>query len=189
MQAQELLDVRKARGFEIAQTGQVKKSGNSWMVPSQSNGASYNVEFLKFEHKRSCNCPDYQYRKIKCKHIFAVELIVTQEIDEQGTVTQTVTKKVSYAQDWHAYDEAQTHQKELFMQLLRDVSSTIPQPEYTFGRPKLPLADMVFASAFKVFSTFSLRRFTTDMEIAKERGLIERVPHFTSVGSLWRIQS
>ena len=183
MQAQELLDVRKARGFEIAQTGQVKKNGNGWVVPSQSNGASYNVEFSEFEHRHSCNCPDYQYRKIKCKHIFAVELIVTEEINAEGIVTQTVTKRVSYTQDWQAYDQAQTHQKELFMQLLRDVSSTIPQPEYKFGRPKLPLADMIFSSAFKVFSTFSLRRFTTDMQIAKERGLIERVPHFTSVGN------
>ena len=127
--------------------------------------------------------PDYQYRKIKCKHIFAVELIVTEEIDEQGTITQTVTKKVTYSQDWHAYDKAQTHQKELFMQLLRDVSSTIPQPEYTFSRPKLPLANIVFASAFKVFSTFSLRRSPTDTQIAKERGLIDKVPHFTSVGN------
>jgi transposase len=183
MQAQELLDARKARGLEIAQPGKVKKNCNGWVVPSQSNGTLYNVEFSEFEHKHSCDCPDYQYRKIKCKHIFAVELIVTEEINEQGIVTQTVTKKVSYTQDWQAYDQAQTHQKELFMQLLRDVSSTIPQPEYTFGRPKLPLADMVFASAFKVFSTFSLRRFTTDMQIAKERGLIERVPHFTSVGN------
>jgi hypothetical protein len=77
MQAQELLDVRNARGFKIAQTGQVKKNGNGWVVPSQSNGTSYNVEFSEFEHKHSCNCPDYQYRRIKCKHIFAVEVIVT----------------------------------------------------------------------------------------------------------------
>jgi len=181
MQAQELLDVRKARGFEIAQAGQIKKNGNGWLVPSQSNGTSYNVKFSEFEHKHSCNCPDYQYRKIKCKHIFAVELIVTEEIDEQGTVTQTVTKKVSYTQNWQAYDHAQIHQKELFMQLLQDVCSRVPQPEYTFGRPKLPLSDMVFLSALKVFSTFSLRRFLTDAEIAKERGYIEKVPTYVSV--------
>jgi hypothetical protein len=33
---------------------------------------------------------------------------------------------------------------------------------------------MVFASALKVFSTFSLRRFTADMNIANERGFIEK---------------
>ena len=79
------------------------------------------------------------------------------------------------------YDHAQIHQKELFMQLLRDVCSSIPQPEYTFGRPKLPLSDMVFASALQVFSTFSLRRFTTDMKMAQEQGLIEKVPYYTTV--------
>lgn len=182
MQAQELLDARKARGFEIAQTGQIKKDGNGWLVPSQSNGNSYNVEFSEFEHKHSCNCPDYQYRRIKCKHIFAVEVIVTQEIDEQGVVTETVTKKLSYTQNWTAYNQAQTQQKELFIRLLRDVCSTIPQPEYTFGRPKLPLADMVFASAFKVFSTFSLRRFEADMKAAKENGYADKVPCYSTIG-------
>jgi transposase len=180
MQAQELLDARKERGLNIAKTCKITKNGNGWIVPSQSNGATYDVEFSEFEHKHSCTCADYQYRKIKCKHIFAVELIVTEEIDSHGTVTQTVTKKVSYTQDWQAYDHAQTHQKELFMQLLQDVCSRVPQPEYTFGRPKLPLSDMVFLSALKVFSTFSLRRFLTDAEIARERGYMEN-PDVTPV--------
>ena len=182
MQAQELLEARKVRGFEIAQAGQIKKNGNSWLVPSQSNGTSYNVEFSEFEHKHSCDCPDYQYRRIKCKHIFAVEVIVTQEIDEQGVITETVTKKLSYTQNWTAYNQAQTQQKELFIRLLRDVCSTIPQPEYTFGRPKLPLADMVFASAFKVFSTFSLRRFVADMKAAKKDGYVDKVPCYSTIG-------
>ncbi len=182
MQAQELLDARKARGFEIAQTGQIKKNGNGWVVPSQSNGNSYNVEFSECDHKHSCNCPDYQYRRIKCKHIFAVEVIVTQEIDEHGVITETVTKKLSYTQNWTAYNQAQTQQKELFIRLLRDVCSTIPQPEYTFGRPKLPLADMVFAAAFKVFSTFSLRRFQADAKAAKENGYLDKVPCYSTIG-------
>ena len=179
--AQELLEVRKERGAEIAHNCQITKSQNGWLVPSQSGDASYVVKLSKSDHNHSCDCPDYQYRKIKCKHIFAVELIVTEEIDSRGTVTQTVTKKVSYTQDWQAYDHAQIHQKELFMQLLQDVCSRVPQPEYTFGRPKLPLSDMVFLSALKVFSTFSLRRFLTDAEMAKERGYIEKVPTYVSV--------
>lgn len=115
MIAQELLEVRKERGWNIAKTCKITKSGNGWVVPSQSNGATYDVEFSEFEHKHSCTCADYQYRKIKCKHIFAVELVVTEEINEEGTVTQTVTKRVSYAQNWQAYDHAQIDQKELFM--------------------------------------------------------------------------
>ena len=179
---QELLEARKSRGFEIAQTNHIKKNDKGWLVPSQSNGKSYIVQLSDNGEEPTCNCPDHQYRKMKCKHIFAVELIVTREIDEQGVITDTVTKKVSYTQNWQAYTTAQTHQKELFMQLLRDVCSQVPQPEYTFGRPKLPFSDMVFLSALKVFTTFSLRRFLTDAETAKERGYISKVPAYASVG-------
>ena len=60
-------------------------------------------------------------------------------------------------------------------------AANVQQPEYTFGRPKLPLSDMMFLSALKVFTTFSLRRFLTDAETAKERGYIVKVPTYMSV--------
>jgi len=157
MSYQELLEARKSRGLEIAQTNHITKNNKGWLVPSQSNGTPYIVQLSDNGDEPTCNCPDHQYRKMKCKHIFAVELTVTREIDEQGTITETKIAKVTYTQDWTAYDLAQTQQKELFMQLLRDVSSNVEQPQYTFGRPKLPLADMIFTSALKIFSTFSLR--------------------------------
>lgn len=40
---------------------------------------------------------------------------------------------------------------------------------------------MIFACAFKVFSTFSGRRFSTDLQDAKDKGFISDVPHFNSV--------
>ena len=123
MSYQELFEARKSRGLEIAQTNHITKNDKGWLVPSQSNGTPYIVQLSDNGDEPTCNCPDHQYRKMKCKHIFAVELTITREIDEQGTVTETVTKKVSYTQNWQAYDTAQTHQKELFMQLLRDVCS------------------------------------------------------------------
>ena len=76
----------------------------------------------------------------------AVELIVTEEIDEEGTVTQTVTKKVSYTQNWKAYDHAQIHQKELFMRLLEDVCSRVPEQNTSLGDRNYRLSDMVFIS-------------------------------------------
>jgi transposase len=45
----------------------------------------------------------------------------------------------------------------------------------------LPLADALFAACFKVYSTFSGRRFMTDLREAKGKGLIGRVPHFNSI--------
>ena len=179
---QQLLEARKSRGLEIAKTNHITKNGKGWLVPSQTNGTHYIVQLSDNGDEPTCDCPDNKYRRMKCKHIFAVELTVTREIDEQGTITETKTAKVTYTQDWTAYDLAQTQQKELFMQLLRDVTNTIEQPEYTFGRPKLPLSDMLFLSALKVFTTFSLRRFLADAEVAKERGYISKVPAYASVG-------
>lgn len=182
MSYQDLLEARKSRGLEIAQANHITKNDKGWLVPSQSNSTSYLVQFSDNGDEPTCECPDHRYRGgIKCKHIFAVELTITREINEKGVVTETKTAKVTYSQDWTAYNLAQTQQKELFMKLLKDVTSNIPQPEYSSGRPKLPLSDMVFLSALEVFSTFSLRRFLADAGVAKERGYLVKVPSYMSV--------
>ena len=46
----------------------------------------------------------------------------------------------------------------------------------------LSMRDMTFASALKVYSTFSLRRFMTYLREAKEDGHIGKAPSFASVG-------
>jgi hypothetical protein len=45
----------------------------------------------------------------------------------------------------------------------------------------LPLADAVFASAFKVYSCFCGRRFMSDLRESHKRGMISRVPHYNSI--------
>jgi len=178
----QILEMRLQRGHEIIANQKITQSdSHTFLVPSQSSNDSYRVQFL--DGACTCNCPDHQYRKVKCKHIFAVEISITRAIDKNGNVTETITKtaKVTYSQDWVAYDLAQTQQKELYMRLLKDICTNIHQPQYTFGRPTLHLADMIFVSAFKVFSTFSLRRFTSDMKLAMEQGYINKVPYYSSV--------
>ena len=69
------------------------------------------------------------------------------------------------------------------MELLADLCGSIPQPEQTNGRPRLPLSDMVFASVFKVYVGFSSRRFTTDLRDAHDAGYVSRAPHFNSVSN------
>src|SRR5919112_1450392 len=49
------------------------------------------------------------------------------------------------------------------------------------GRPRLPLSDMLFGAAYKVYVGFSARRFTCDLEEAHADGLIGNTPHFNSV--------
>jgi transposase len=87
-----------------------------------------------------------------------------------------------YTQNWQAYDKAQTREKTLFMKLLSELCQTLEQKEYTRGRPVYPISDMMFCSVMKVYTMFSLRRFTSTLKEANELGYIDRIPSFASVG-------
>jgi transposase len=178
------MDSREQKGLQIAATVKISKVTKGWLVPSQS---SKSEKYLVNVDEQTCDCPDNTFRRQKCKHIYAVEYTLERETvtDGETTVTTTTeTVKVSrktYAQDWTAYNAAQVEEKDRFMELLADLCKGIRQPEQSNGRPKLPLSDMVFASAFKVYSLFSSRRFTSDLNEARKRGYINSTPHFNSV--------
>lgn len=69
------------------------------------------------------------------------------------------------------------------MELLADLCEQIEQPEQGMGRPSKPLGDMVYACALKVYFGFSLRRFESLMEVAKERGHISETCSYATVSN------
>jgi len=172
---------RMMRGAIIATKCRIKKKGNEWRVPSQTRHIYYRVRYEGFANKPKCSCPDYEFHKEKCKHIFAVEFTLKREIDTEGNEILTKSVKVTYPQNWSAYDKSQTNEKTFFMKLLKDLCNDIPELNYTFGRPKLSMSDMVFASALKVYSTFSLRRFISNIKDAERDGHVSKAPCFASV--------
>ena len=87
----------------------------------------------------------------------------------------------TYPQDWPAYNAAQTSEKDTFMVLLANLCGGISQPQYGFGRPRLPVADMVYTAAAKTYSGFSARRFDCDVRDAQRRGFIDAAPSFNTV--------
>jgi len=178
------MDARQMEGLRIAQTSRIRKDGKVWIVPSQSGNKTYKVSFNG--HEPTCTCPDCELHSGKCKHIWAVEYFVKQEIDAEGNKSTTRAVKVTYTQDWSSYNKAQCNEQGLFMKLLSDLCKNVPQPAYVFGRPTMPLSDMVFASALKVYSTFSLRRFMSLMNIAIEKNHIDKTCSFVTVGSYMR---
>jgi transposase len=117
---------------------------------------------------------------LPCKHIHAVEYVIQRETKPDGTEIVTKSMKVTCTQEWPAYNEAQTHEQERFVALLRDLCNGIPQPEYKFGRPRLPLADVVFGATYRVYSTMSGRRFMSDLREAELNGMVTKSPSFTS---------
>lgn len=182
---------REEKALVIAAKSKLTKKGDIWRVPSQSGYKPYYEVDPNPESPR-CTCPDFETRRQRCKHIFAVEIVIERErsVTETTdgdttttTVTETVkvTKRVTYKQDWPAYNEAQTHEKALFQKLLHDLCSNIVEPEQTNGRPRLLYRDMLFSAAFKVYSTMSSRRFMSDLNEAHAKGYVGRVPHFNSI--------
>lgn len=172
------MDARQHRGLQIVASGKVVEGAGVWHVASQRNvgGRGYRVN----PWSQSCTCPDHQELNIRCKHVWAVLITMEKETPE-GTVTETA--RITYSQEWSSYNRAQVEEKDTFMRLLSDLCRGIEQPPQGLGRPRLPLSDMAYAAAFKVYSRFSSRRFSSDLREAHGRGLISRVPHFNSVSN------
>ncbi len=178
---------RQQRGLEIAATAKIERKGGAWLVPSQSGKGRYTV--IPHADAPHCTCPDHQDGGHKCKHLFAVEYVLRREQNADGstTVTETMvsvqqTIKRVYPQQWSAYNATQTHEKEKFQELLRELCSGISEPvQQKRGRPRLPIQDALFAAVFKVYSTVSARRFMTDLRDAHAKGYIAKAPHFNSV--------
>ncbi len=181
------MEAREQKGLEIAAKSKLRQSGDRWFVPSQSghvgaHGSSYIVK--PDISNPSCTCPDHETRQVKCKHIWAVEFTVQREYTNDGkveTVTETVTVRQTYKQEWSAYNKAQTNEKERFVELLAELCKGIEEPVQSIGRPRLPLADILFASTFKVYSSVSRRRFMTDLRDAQSKGLLSRAAHYNSI--------
>jgi hypothetical protein len=92
-----------------------------------------------------------------------------------------VTRK-TYKQEWPAYNKAQTQEKTQFQYLLHQLCQGVGSPaQHGAGRRFLPLEDMVFAMAFKVYSTVSGRRFMTDMRDAHGKGYTSKLPGYNSI--------
>ena len=172
----EKLETREERGLKIAALVKLHKNGSGWEVPSQNGSGVYVVDL----QNGTCTCPDHTRRGVKCKHLWAVEYTITRETKRDGTTKITQTTRVTYSQEWSVYNAAQTNEGRMFGELLQSLCSGIPQPEQTFGRPRLPLSDVVFALVSKVYSTMSGRRFTSGLRDAQAAGLVTKAPHYNS---------
>ena len=167
---------RQARGMAIAAITRIEKNPLGYTIPSLSGNGSY---VMNNQNGGFCSCPDFAARQQPCKHLYALEFVIQRQERPDGTQTVRI---VATGQNWPAYNAAQVNEQSHFVSLLRDLCNTIPQPEQRGrGRPRLPLGDMVFAVAAKVYSGMSGRRAMGDIQHAHADGLVDRVPCFSSV--------
>ena len=173
---------RLMRGMGIAALVRIEKHRLGYRVHSLSGRGTY---IVNIDSTPICSCPDFDMRQRPCKHIYAVLTVLQREEMKDGGVVETATVADTPQQGWSSYNAAQEHEQEHFAQLLRALCDTIEQPPRPqgAGRPRLPLSDMVFGSALKVYSTMSTRRAMTDMRNAQAAGMLDKTP---STASTWR---
>src|SRR5437879_2337687 len=123
------MNAREERGLVIAAICKLNRTQHGWLVPSQS--ATDKVYTVNPE-RQTCTCPDHQEAGHKCKHLYAVEFTVKREYNPDGTITDTktltMTEKVTYKQDWPAYNRAQSIEKDRLQVLLQDLCRGVPEP-------------------------------------------------------------
>ena len=173
------METREDRGLTIAATLKLRKKHGVWMVPSQFGRGIYAVRLNGAQP--TCSCPDFEERQLRCKHIIATEIVIPRENNADGTTTVTKAMRVTYAQDWPAYNAAQMQEKTQVAELLRGLCAGIIQPPQGRGRPRLPLSDVVFSAVMKVYSTVSGRRATSDLRECAAKGQIAHCPHYNSI--------
>jgi transposase len=181
------MELREQKGLEIAAKSKLTRQGDRWFVPSQSTGGTnHGGRYIVTPDAATpnCTCPDYEMRGMKCKHIFAVEYTIRREYIDDGerqTMTETVTVRKTYSQEWSAYNAAQTNEKDRFQSLLHELCKGVGEPSQHMGRPRLPFEDMIFSACFKVYSTVSGRRFMSDLRDAHKKGYISKLPCYNSI--------
>ena len=171
---------RRQRGFMIAAIARIKKYRIGYRVPAQSGAGTYVVNLDNGDP--ICTCPDFEKRQLPCKHVYAVEVVVGREEgnDDDLFVETRTTQRVTYGQNWPAYNQAQTHERYHFTALLRELCDTVPQPPQGRGRPRLPISDVLYGFGLKVYSMRSGRRAMSDFHSANAEGMLDRPPSFTS---------
>jgi len=91
------------------------------------------------------------------------------------------SRKPTYPQNWREFTLSQTNEKAKFLELLFALCEGLEEPPQHMGRARAPLLDRFFSVVYKVYSTVSSRRFTSDLRDARQRGYTSTVPTYVSV--------
>lgn len=192
-----MVELRKQKGAEIAAQTRLTHKGQVWFVPSRRHPSKvYRVNLRP--KTPTCTCLDYESRRRKCKHIYAVEHVLSQPKNTTGKGSPrkaqprseaSKVQRPTYKQAWKSYNRAQTQEKSQFLALLYELCQSVEAPLQEKGRPRLPLADIIFAATFRIYSTTSGRRFMCDLRDALAKGYLSRLPSYNSVFDYLQMKS
>ena len=90
-------------------------------------------------------------------------------------------KRRTYGQDWPNYALAQEYEKEFFLFLLSELMDLVREPDYSFGRPRHRLCDVLKAMAIKVWVGKSTKRGKGDIRDAYRLGYMKKIPSSSTI--------
>jgi hypothetical protein len=174
------MDARYEKAKQIVADGKVRSGLGCYFVTASSGDGFYRVTLDgSFP---TCSCEDWELRSGHCKRILAARVFRAQEVSGPQPCDQPgppIPRK-SYKQSWSQYNAAQKNEKDHFQALLADRCAAIREPPRKGGskggRPPAPLREALFICVFKVFSTFSARRFASDLRESHRRGNLTTEP-------------
>src|ERR1700733_2809055 len=167
------LALAKAKGARIREI-----SPGKYLVPSASHaGSGYVVDIVSC----TCTCIAFDDSPDECKHLWALRYHRHELEMPPDAAARVDTTRLTYSQNWPAYNRAQCAEKARVKVLLRGLCDGIVEPEHGRGRPRHRLGDLVYLAAMKVFGTMSGRRSTTDLDACQESGHVEKAIHYNSI--------
>jgi transposase len=91
---------------------------------------------------------------------------------------------------WHNYNESQTKEKAIFVNILNDLCNLIQEKSHdTVGRKPTKTRDIIFALTLKEYLNTSARRVQSELKLFKEAGFIDsEIPFNTLLDHLERIE-
>lgn len=170
------MDMKELKGLEIAARCRIAYRDGAWLVPSQSGNSSYRV--ILSSQGDACACEDFTLTGKPCKHVHAARIIRERDYGGKAPLidTDVIPKRKTYAQNWPAYNLAQRVEKHRFQELVFDLCrglEELPPVQGQRGRKRHTVKDSIFSMVFKVYSTFSTRRFSCDLADAHTKGYLE----------------
>ena len=176
------MTTRQLKALEIAARCRILLHEGTYLVPSQQGNGTYQVRLD--ESGSCCSCDDFESRRHDCKHILAARLVRQRDGGQASAdfTSDTPPRRPTYRQNWPAYNQAQTTEKKRFLVLLRELCTGISEPPPPrVGRRPVPLKDIVLACTLKVYSTFSTRRFHSDLQDLHAQGYLSRPVHCSQI--------
>ncbi|MGH7294242.1 MAG: transposase, partial [Polyangiaceae bacterium] len=127
------------------------------------------------------SCPDHETTGGTCKHQWALRYFRHEAEAPDGSDTVTEGVRLTYTQDWRAYNRAQVEEKNRVQVLLHGLCDGIEEARRRPGRPPLPLRDAVYGSTMKVYTGMSSRRASTDLRSCEAAGHMSHAPAYNTV--------